>query len=159
MIGAWTEDQDAILRKRWAEGISASDIANEIGDGRTRNAVIGRVHRLNLSGRAKPSGPRKPRERKPRTRTIEINKKSKPLPKPDPLQFVKPLNGTGVPFLSRDLLQCSWIVDDQNNVCGHPISNAVFTWCPFHCEIGLVKPVRPERRDVINRHKTNEGAF
>ena len=40
------------LKKLWADGLSASQIAAELG-GITRNAVIGKVHRLGLSGRAK----------------------------------------------------------------------------------------------------------
>ena len=62
---AWTEDRVALLSKLWAEGLSASQIANELGEV-TRNAVIGKVHRLGLSGRAK-SNNSAPRARKPRT--------------------------------------------------------------------------------------------
>jgi GcrA cell cycle regulator len=54
---AWTEDRVATLSKLWAEGLSASQIAKQLG-GVTRNAVIGKVHRLGLSGRAKPSRPK-----------------------------------------------------------------------------------------------------
>ena len=53
---AWTEDRVATLTKLWADGLSASQIAKQLG-GVTRNAVIGKVHRLGLSGRAKPSSP------------------------------------------------------------------------------------------------------
>ena len=49
---AWTDDRVKILKKLWSEGLSASQIANKIGDV-TRNAVIGKVHRLGLEGRAK----------------------------------------------------------------------------------------------------------
>ena len=49
---AWTQDRVETLRKLWAEGLSASQIARQIG-GVTRNAVIGKVHRLGLSGRSK----------------------------------------------------------------------------------------------------------
>ena len=51
------------LAKLWAEGLSASQIAKELGEV-TRNAVIGKVHRLGLSGRAKPSNPTKKPTRK-----------------------------------------------------------------------------------------------
>jgi len=57
---AWTTDRTTKLRKMWAEGLSASQIAKELG-GVTRNAVIGKVHRLGLTGRAKPSRPKKAR--------------------------------------------------------------------------------------------------
>ena len=52
---AWTDDRVSILKKLWMEGLSASQIAVELGEGVTRNAVIGKVHRLKLSGRAKPA--------------------------------------------------------------------------------------------------------
>lgn len=52
---AWTEDRVARLAKLWAEGLSASQIAADL-TGVTRNAVIGKVHRLGLSGRDKPAG-------------------------------------------------------------------------------------------------------
>jgi len=48
---SWTEERVEILKKMWAEGQSASQIAKELG-GVTRNAVIGKVHRLGLSNRA-----------------------------------------------------------------------------------------------------------
>lgn len=47
---SWTDDRVAVLRKLWGDGFSASQIANELG-GVTRNAVIGKAHRLGLSGR------------------------------------------------------------------------------------------------------------
>lgn len=49
---SWTDDRVETLRKLWTDGLSASQIAAELG-GVTRNAVIGKVHRLGLSGRAK----------------------------------------------------------------------------------------------------------
>ncbi|MCP5080120.1 MAG: GcrA cell cycle regulator [Alphaproteobacteria bacterium] len=62
---AWTDDRVEVLKKLWAEGLSASQIAARLG-GVTRNAVIGKVHRLGLSGRATPS--RTPRPKPRRTR-------------------------------------------------------------------------------------------
>jgi GcrA cell cycle regulator len=47
---SWTEERVELLKKMWAEGASASQIAKELG-GVTRNAVIGKVHRLGLSNR------------------------------------------------------------------------------------------------------------
>ncbi len=51
---AWTEERVELLKKLWTEGLSASQIARQMG-GVTRNAVIGKVHRLGLSGRATPA--------------------------------------------------------------------------------------------------------
>lgn len=71
--GPWTEERVELLRKLWNDGLSASQIAGELG-AVTRNAVIGKVHRLGLSGRAKnpPSGSGAPRAaptRKPSERS------------------------------------------------------------------------------------------
>jgi GcrA cell cycle regulator len=65
----WTEERVATLRKLWAEGLSASQIAKQLG-GVTRNAVIGKVHRLGLAGRATPSRPAKRPVRASRPRVI-----------------------------------------------------------------------------------------
>lgn len=68
---AWTEDRVELLKKLWAEGLSASQIANRLGDA-TRNAVIGKVHRLGLSGRATTSRIKsvRPRKRAAATRRV-----------------------------------------------------------------------------------------
>ena len=55
----WTDERVVTLKKLWLEGHSASQIAKQLG-GVTRNAVIGKVHRLGLSGRATPSQPQRP---------------------------------------------------------------------------------------------------
>ncbi len=47
---SWTDERVELLKKMWNEGHSASQIAKELG-GVTRNAVIGKVHRLGLSNR------------------------------------------------------------------------------------------------------------
>ena len=54
---SWTDERVETLKKMWAEGQSASQIAKELG-GVTRNAVIGKVHRLGLSNRV--GGPAAP---------------------------------------------------------------------------------------------------
>lgn len=51
---AWTEERITELKQLWAEGQSASKIAEKLG-GVTRNAVIGKVHRLGLSNRLETS--------------------------------------------------------------------------------------------------------
>jgi GcrA cell cycle regulator len=63
---SWTDERVELLKKLWADGLSASQIAAELG-GITRNAVIGKVHRLGLSGRAKSPSSSVPRVRKPRS--------------------------------------------------------------------------------------------
>jgi GcrA cell cycle regulator len=77
---SWTDERVELLKKMWGEGQSASQIAKELG-GVTRNAVIGKVHRLGLSNRtagatatAKPEAKAKP--------TAKPEAKAKPVPMP-----------------------------------------------------------------------------
>src|SRR5664279_3387952 len=56
----WSDDRVEQLKSLWTEGLSASQIARALG-GVTRNAVIGKVHRLGLAGRASPSRSERPR--------------------------------------------------------------------------------------------------
>ena len=52
---SWTDERVERLSRLWLEGLSASQIAADLGEGVSRNAVIGKVHRLGLSGRATTS--------------------------------------------------------------------------------------------------------
>ncbi len=62
---SWTDERVELLKKMWSEGQSASQIAKELG-GVTRNAVIGKVHRLGLSNRATaPAGQKAAAKEKP----------------------------------------------------------------------------------------------
>lgn len=93
---AWTDERVEVLKKLWIEGKSASFIAKKLG-GVTRNAVIGKVHRLGLSNRAggtlgksknKEKLPLKDKQEIKKTKD-EVNKKidlaktlTKPIPRP-----------------------------------------------------------------------------
>ncbi|HEX7944697.1 MAG TPA: GcrA family cell cycle regulator, partial [Phenylobacterium sp.] len=61
----WTDERVELLRTLWQDGLSASQIAQQLG-GVTRNAVIGKVHRLALGGPAQPSKPQRAIVRAPR---------------------------------------------------------------------------------------------
>lgn len=62
-IVSWTDERVELLKKLWADGLSASQIAAKLG-GVSRNAVIGKVHRLKLSGRAKSTKSSAPRPKR-----------------------------------------------------------------------------------------------
>jgi len=66
----WTDERVELLKKFWAEGLSASQIAAKLG-GVSRNAVIGKVHRLKLSsrGRAATATPRTKKPAKTQSQT------------------------------------------------------------------------------------------
>ena len=72
---SWTDERVELLKKMWGEGQSASQIAKELG-GVTRNAVIGKVHRLGLSNRTTTSTKS---DAAPKT---EAKPKAAPKPKP-----------------------------------------------------------------------------
>lgn len=50
---SWTDERVTLLKKLWGEGKTAAEIAKALG-GVTRNAVIGKAHRLKLSNRVSP---------------------------------------------------------------------------------------------------------
>src|SRR5712664_531877 len=75
---SWTDERVELLKKLWQDGLSASQIAGELG-GITRNAVIGKVHRLGLSGRAKAPSASMPRPRKPRPATQLFRAPQRPM--------------------------------------------------------------------------------
>tara|TARA_R110002012_G_scaffold78636_1_gene200271 strand:+ start:625 stop:1236 length:612 start_codon:yes stop_codon:yes gene_type:complete len=86
---AWTDDRVETLKRMWGEGASASQIAKELG-GVTRNAVIGKVHRLGLSNRnadeAKPAS-QTPAKPAPAPKTAKPD--PTPAPKPEPVAAVE----------------------------------------------------------------------
>ena len=100
---SWTDERVELLKKMWAEGQSASQIAKELG-GVTRNAVIGKVHRLGLSNRTAPAGGAAPaasaapaKEAKPAPKEA----KAKPAPKPEPAAASEPARETATAVETR----------------------------------------------------------
>ena len=61
----WTDERVELLAKLWTEGLSASQIAAELGGSVSRNAVLGKIHRLGLADRGKAQAAAAPRTRKP----------------------------------------------------------------------------------------------
>ena len=80
---SWTDERVELLKKMWTEGQSASQIAKELG-GVTRNAVIGKVHRLGLSNRAGAT------PAKAEAKPAKAEAKPKPQPKTEPAREPKP---------------------------------------------------------------------
>ena len=113
----WTDERVELLRKLWMDGLSASQIAKQLGEV-TRNAVIGKVHRLGLSGRATPSQPAKPVFKAPRPprpvvtappvqrRPVEV----RPVPPPAPVVYVEE-RGTAT-VLTLGTHMCKWPIGD-----------------------------------------------
>ncbi|PJI92568.1 GcrA cell cycle regulator [Yoonia maricola] len=99
---SWTDERVETLKKMWGEGQSASQIAKELG-GVTRNAVIGKVHRLGLSNRAGSGGSAAkatPKEKpaaaaKP---AVKVAPKPKAAPASTPPKEEQELDENGIPI-------------------------------------------------------------
>ncbi len=164
---SWTDERVELLKKLWAEGLSASQIAGQLG-GVTRNAVIGKVHRLSLSGRAKAAS-NNPRPRKVRTSTTRrptrhyvsgnTALKTHPSPAPRRLPAPVPIEDIPVPIpLNVPLLEltdemCKWPVGDPNTesfgFCGHKHWNDL-PYCEYHSRVAYQPADR--RRDRRNEN-------
>ncbi len=159
---AWTEDRVETLKKLWTEGLSASQIAKEMGEGVTRNAIIGKVHRLKLSGRATPSRPPRPRAKpapKPRIAATAAPRTSAPSVRrevpiaPVPLE-PKPLpSGEFATVLTLTNHICKWPIGDpatpEFRFCGRK-SSAASPYCDSHAS----QAYQPQSR---RRRRTPEG--
>ena len=71
---SWTEEREQRLRKLWEKGYTASQIAEMLGGGTTRNAVIGKAHRLKLAARAASKQSRSPKKQ---DATSSLNKQER----------------------------------------------------------------------------------
>jgi len=155
---SWTDERVELLKKLWSEGLSASQIAGQLG-GVTRNAVIGKVHRLSLSGRAKPVSS-SPRPRKVRTGAphrparhyISGNTalKTHASPAPVPIEDIVvpiPLN---VSLLALNDQMCKWPNGDPGSetfgFCGHPNWNGL-PYCEYHSRVAYQPADRRRDRD------------
>lgn len=133
---SWTDDRVALLTKLWGEGKTAAEIAATLG-GVTRNAVIGKAHRLKLSGRVSPiQQNKKPKvpantqskpERKPRTKAVDIPK------------------GQGLSLAELKPCQCRWPSgdpkDDDFGFCGGQIVPGL-PYCAEHAKIAYQAATR-----------------
>ena len=164
---SWTDERIEELRKLWADGLSASQIANTLG-GVSRNAVIGKIHRLGLSGRVKAA--RAPTRRATATPPPAPAPRVKPAPQPR----VMAVGSTVVKVVEREQYQpapepvvsaaivslhegitltdlkpcsCRWPVGDPSTddfrYCGAQTSPGD-TYCAAHAEVAF--PSRAKSR-------------
>lgn len=171
----WTEERVAELKKLWAEGHSASQIAKRLGSV-TRNAVIGKVHRLGLSGRATPSRPVKrpprlarpkpqqqmPRQAQPRgSNALAVREATPPAPLTEAETNIEPRrlpNGDMVTVLTMKDTMCKWPIGDPADTtfgfCGHASADGS-PYCAEHARVAFQPAKKRERRarefDYIQR--------
>ena len=73
---SWTEEREKKLKELWGKGHTASQIAEILGD-TTRNAVIGKAHRLKLAARAY--------SKNSQTKSTKEQKSQSQIPRPEKL--------------------------------------------------------------------------
>lgn len=147
---AWNEREETTLNRLWLEGLSASQISKQL-DGRSRNAVIGRIHRLGLAGRARINGANQNKIKGARLRTLPV-KRTAPITKPlkaerlaTDLAIIKAL-----PALGADLGEatgCRFIPGDPAHdprVCGRA-TTVGGVWCAQHARLVYV-PSKPRAK-------------
>lgn len=128
---AWTDDKIEELKALWGKGLSASQIAGELGEGFTRNSVIGKAHRLGLESRPSPVKSEAAKAKAPASR-----KKAADRPR--------------VGLLDLTERMCKWPLghpgDADFHFCGTP-SVPAMPYCPDHCrEAYQAQQPRRDRR-------------
>lgn len=168
-ILTWTDDRVEQLKRLWEAGFSASQVAAELGDV-TRNAVIGKVHRLGLSGRVRKAGrgPARPPQPKPRAAGGYVRPKQykdyppsigntalanayEPEPEPEPeistYDNIIPINQR-VTLMGLNEHTCRWPIGDVQkpdfHFCGARPSDGA-PYCAHHCRVAY-QPASDRRR-------------
>ena len=150
----WTDERVELLKKLWLEGLSASQIAKQLG-GVTRNAVIGKVHRLGLSGRATPSQPSRtsfktPRPPRPISHSTPRRLEPRSQPMPPPVYFVEEPGSATVLTLGAHM--CKWPIGDPATdsftFCGRR-SDGDGPYCVNHARIAY-QPQQPRKRSAVS---------
>lgn len=161
----WQRNPNAekILRKLWAEGKSATYILNELGAARelSRNAVIGKAHRLGLDRHryGNNTGQCRTREHiiKPKRERIIVDTEMKHTrvsvqqvnvmrsKQPQPTGFITDIPGeesnTAVTLFDAQPHHCRWPVSDAPFLfCGKTVQRgASLSYCPHHMQRALSK--------------------
>lgn len=156
---SWTDERVALLKKLWGEGKTAAEIAKELG-GVTRNAVIGKAHRLKLSNRVSPI-------QQNNTKSVK-KEQTKPEPKrpskaaKNAAYVEKPVSGSGVTLYELKEKMCRWPIGDPREedfrFCGcHSISG--LPYCSEHSKIAYQAATRNKVLKVEDVEKKEEVAL
>jgi len=155
----WTDERVEMLKKLWQDGLSASQIAKQLG-GVTRNAVIGKVHRLGLSGRATPSKPARPAFKAPRparpaaapsaprriAEPVVTTAVATATPAPAPVRYVDETPGSAT-VLTLGAHMCKWPIGDPSSdnftFCGRRSGEGPY--CLEHAQVAY-QPVQTKKR-------------
>jgi GcrA cell cycle regulator len=155
----WSETRVTTLSQLWLDGLSASQIAKQLG-GVTRNAVIGKVHRLGLSGRAAASAPsRAPRTAAARPKPPRRVAMAAPAVRKPPVRLAAQDYAPEGPGLIGDMAKlgahaCKWPIGDPKSpdfsFCGRQADGR---YCAAHEQTGVRAGTawRADRDPIIRR--------
>lgn len=171
---SWTDERIGLLKKMWKEGKSAAEIAKTLGKGVTRNAVIGKAHRMGLSGRPSPikkPAPSKKEAAPARKEAVKEVKKAAAPPssgktppalvrETEELKKIEkelvPLGG-GVSLLELTERMCKWPIGDPREpdftFCGRGIRQGT-PYCPDHASMAY----QTSSRSRGHSHVANDKA-
>lgn len=149
----WTDERVELLKKLWQDGLSASQIAKQLG-GVTRNAVIGKVHRLGLSGRATPSKPQRtvfkaPRAPRPVSAPSAPRRIAEPVSQAQtaPVRYVDEEPGMAT-VLTLGAHMCKWPIGDPSldsfTFCGRR-TDEVGPYCMQHAQVAY-QPAQAKKK-------------
>ena len=149
---SWTHERIEQLKKLWEAGYTASNIATELG-GITRNAVIGKAHRLGLSGRMK-SKSKFSSVSIVRKRKMPVNKNSKII---ELTTSVEPMNPTSFADIKDGL--CRWPLGEPEDLdfkfCGRKCAEGMI-YCTEHHSLAY-QPLNQTRRKRASRKRFKIG--
>ncbi len=137
---AWTDERIAQLKAGWEGGMTASQIAEQLGEV-TRNAVIGKAHRLGLESRPSPVKGGEAVAEAPATSAAPVAAPSAaPTAAPAPKPAARPARGSTkiakTTLLDLNEKVCKWPIghpgETDFHFCGKP-SQASFPYCTEHC--------------------------
>ncbi|MDA9591951.1 GcrA family cell cycle regulator [Pelagibacteraceae bacterium] len=150
---SWTHERIEHLKKLWEAGHTASNIATELG-GITRNAVIGKAHRLGLSGRMKSKSKVSSvsivrRKKMPANRNSKIIELTTSVSEP-----MNPISFAGI----KDGL-CRWPIGEPEDLdfkfCGRSSNDGV-VYCDEHHSLAY-QPLSQTRQKRTNRKRFKVG--
>jgi len=110
---SWTDDRVALLKKLWGEGKTAAEIAKELG-GVTRNAVIGKAHRLKLSSRVSPIQQNK-KVAAPKREAAPAQNNERKTVRPRVPAYTEDENRPRVPLSELKAGECRWPIGDPRD--------------------------------------------
>lgn len=148
----WTDERIARAKRLWADGLTATQIANDLGGGISRNAVISKLHREGCAARAftsRSAQSKRHANAKPKRPRAVANSNAPKKPAAVKVRFLPPADLAGVEELvipaherrtiaDLESCHCKWPIGDPQrpgfHFCGRErLKDHGLPYCQFHC--------------------------